>query len=103
MRPLNLLKCLGKALVCHAPRAVGLGWAGDILVGVGEEVWKEWQCEKNEQERRAELEAIVQMAGQEFRRQVAEVVREVAADQPEEGAPDRFPASSKHFPTCCAR
>ena len=84
MRPLAILNCLGKALVRQLGNAVGFGVAGDVAVGVGEEVWGEWKRDKNEQQRRDELAAIVQMAAQEFRRQVEEVLREVAAGQPEE-------------------
>ena len=78
MRPFALLKCLGKALIRHAGRAVGAAWAGDLVVQVGAEVWNEWHREKNEAERRAELQAIAQAAAQENRAQVEAVVREVA-------------------------
>lgn len=84
MRPLHLLMCLGKALLRNAGNAVGFGWAGDVVVDVGDEVWNEWKRRNNEEQRRAELEAIVRMAAEEFRKQVAEVVREVAAKQPDE-------------------
>ena len=84
VKALGLLKLLGKALVRQCGNAVGFGVAGDVVVGVGEEVWGEWNREKNEQQRRDELAALVQMAAQEFRRQVAEVVQEVAGGQPEE-------------------
>jgi hypothetical protein len=84
MRPLAILQCLGKALVRQVGNAVGFGVAGDVAVGVGEEVWGEWKRDKDEQQRREEVEALVRMAAQEFRRQVEEVVREVAAGQPEE-------------------
>ena len=84
MRPLAILNCVGKALVRQLGNVVGFGVAGNVVVGVGEEVWDEWKREKNEQQRRDEVEAVVRMAAQEFRRQVEEVVREVAAGQPEE-------------------
>ena len=84
MRPLAILNCLGKALVRQLGNAVGFGVAGAVIVDVGEEVWAEWHRVKNEQQRREELEAVVQMAAQEFRRQVEDVVRQVAAGQPEE-------------------
>ncbi len=84
VKPLGLLQLLGKALVRQFGNAVGFGVAGDVAVGVGEEVWDEWKRDKNEQQRRDELAALVQMAAQEFRRQVEEVVREVAGRQPEE-------------------
>ncbi|HKI35786.1 MAG TPA: protein kinase [Gemmataceae bacterium] len=81
MRGIGLLKCIGKILVRAGGNAVGFGVAGDLAVGIGEEAWKEWNREKNEQQRRAEVEAIVRMAADEFRQQVADVVREVAAGQ----------------------
>jgi serine/threonine-protein kinase len=84
MRPLQLLKCLAKALLRQAGNAVGFGVAGDVVADVGAEAWKEWQEERDEAGRHAEVEAIVQMAAQEFRRQVEEVVHEVAAGQPAE-------------------
>jgi serine/threonine-protein kinase len=84
MRPLRLLKGLGKALARHAGNAVGFGQAGDLTVGVGEEVWKEWSREGDEQQRHDEVAAVVHMAAAEFRRQVADVIREVAAGQPQE-------------------
>ena len=84
MKPLVLLQLLGKALVRQLGNAVGFGVAGDVAVGVGEEVMDEWKRDKDEQQRRNEIEALVRMAAQEFRRQVEEVVREVAGRQPEE-------------------
>jgi len=84
MRPLAFLLCFGKALVRQLGNVIGFGVVGDIVVAVGEEVWGEWNREKNEQQRRDELAALVQMAAGEFRRQVEEVVRKVAAGQPEE-------------------
>jgi eukaryotic-like serine/threonine-protein kinase len=81
MRPLPLLKCLAKALVHHGAKAVGLGAAWDIMVGVGEDVWKEWNRQSDEDQRRAEIASIVRMAGQEFRQQVEEIVHEVASDR----------------------
>ena len=84
MRPFVLLQCLAKALVRHAGNAVGFGVAGEVAVKIGEEVWKEWKQRNNEDQRRAEVEAIVQMAGQEFRQHVDNIVREAAAGQPNE-------------------
>src|SRR3954470_4896885 len=84
MRPIPFLKCLGKALVRQVGNAVGLGWAGEIAVEVGEDVWEEWQREKDEAQRRAELESLIRMAADEFHQQVEAVVREVAAGQPPE-------------------
>src|SRR5436305_6042888 len=83
MSPLRLLTCLANALLRHAGNAVGFGLAGDVLVNVGAEVWAEWTREQDERQRRDELAALVGMAAQEVRRQVEEVVRQVAADRPE--------------------
>lgn len=82
MQPLAFLRCVGKALVRHAGNALGLGFGGDILAKVGEEVWKEWQRERNALERREELQAVAQAAAAEVRAQVDAIVREVAAEKP---------------------
>ncbi|OWK40824.1 serine/threonine kinase [Fimbriiglobus ruber] len=55
---------------------------GDAVIGFAEWVWEEWAEAKSEQDRKAELEAIVRMAGDEFRKQVEVVVQQVAAGQP---------------------
>jgi hypothetical protein len=81
---LALLKYLGKALVKCLGNAVGFGVAGDLVIEVGEEVWKDWNQEKDERQKRAELEALAQSARDDCRRQVEEVVREVAAGIPQE-------------------
>lgn len=77
MRPLAFLKCVAKGALKHAVNLAGFG-----LGEIAEEVWKEGFKDKDECARRAELEALVQMAGEQLRQQVEAVVREVAADQP---------------------
>ena len=57
MRPLAILNCVGKALVRQLGNAVGFGVAGDVAVGVGEEFMDEWKRDKDEQQRRDEIEA----------------------------------------------
>jgi serine/threonine-protein kinase len=84
MQSLKLLKCLAKALVRSAGNVLGLGVAGDLAIDVAQEAWKEWQQDSDGPGRRAEVAAIVQMAAEEFRRQVAEVVRDIAEGQPPE-------------------
>lgn len=78
----SLLQCLAKALVKGAGNAVGFGVLGDMLVNVGEEVWREWNRQASADQRRAELEALAQAAARECRAQVEQVVREVAAGLP---------------------
>ena len=82
MTGLSLLKHLGKALVRQIGNGLGFGVLGDVLVGCGEEVWEEWRHEKNEAQRRAELETIARMAARDAHAEVLAVVREVAANQP---------------------
>src|SRR4051812_30529528 len=73
MRPLALLKCVAKAAVKGIGNAVGLGGAIDLA----EDAIKSW----DEAARKDELEQVVRMAADEFRRQVEAVVKEVAADK----------------------
>jgi len=77
MRPLALLRCIARAALKQAANLVGFG-LGDVV----EQVWNDWNKEKEEAARRAEVEAFVRMAADEFRKHVADVVREVAAGQP---------------------
>jgi hypothetical protein len=79
MRVVPILKCFAKHVVQQAGNLAGFG-LGDLA----DEVWKEWNKDKDEAARRAELEAVVQMAADEFRQQVEEVIRAVAAEQPDE-------------------
>jgi len=51
---------------------------------VAEEVWREWSRAKDDAQRRAEMQELVQMAADEFRQQVEAIVGEVAAGQPAE-------------------
>src|SRR5947208_3215479 len=78
MRPLAFLKCLGKAVLKQALNVAGLG-LGDVL----EEFLKEWNKDRDAAEHQAELQAVVQMAADQFRQQKEAVVRDVAAGQPE--------------------
>jgi len=78
MRPLAFLKCLGKAVLKQAANLAGFG-LGDIV----EDVCQEWNKDKDAAQRQAELQAIVQMAADQFRQQVEAVVHDVAAGQPE--------------------
>ena len=79
-----LFCCLGRALVRYGGNAIGFGILGDVAVKVGQEVWNAWNKEKNEAQRRAELQEIARVAAQECCVQVEEVIRDVAADQPAE-------------------
>src|SRR5437762_3313938 len=78
MRPLAFLKCLGKAALKQAAKMAGFG-----LAEVAEDVWNEWNKDNDAAQRQAELQAVVQMAADQFRQQVEAVVRDVAAGQSE--------------------
>ncbi|HJT78102.1 MAG TPA: protein kinase [Gemmataceae bacterium] len=77
MRIYPLLQCIAKHVVKQAGNLAAFG-LGDLAV----EVWNEWHRDSDEAARRAELQAVVQMAADEFRQQVEAVVREVAAGLP---------------------
>lgn len=79
MRPLAFLKCVARGALRWAVNMAGFG-----LAEVSEEVWNEWNKEQNEAQRRAELQALVQMAAGDMRQQVEAIVREVAGGQPRE-------------------
>src|SRR3954451_15501754 len=79
MRPLALLQCVARVALKGGANLLGFG-LGD-LVG---QVWQDWGKEKDEAARKAELQALVQMAAGEFRQQVEAIVREVAGQQPAE-------------------
>src|SRR5689334_21254794 len=84
--PWHFLMAAGKAIVKYCGNAVGFGIAGDLLAEFGfpivEDIWDGWGKKKNDEERRAEIEAVAQAAAKEVVQQVAEIVQEVAADQP---------------------
>ena len=69
----------------YGGNAVGLGFAGDLLVEYGlpivEDLWDTWGQYKADAERRKEIEAVAQAAAKDVGQQVAEIVKEVAADQ----------------------
>src|SRR5262245_50042594 len=78
---LSLLKLVGKALL----NAVSGGFAGDLvcefLPEVAEKAWKDWSKEKDEPQRRAEVEQLAQAPDEEVRQWVRETVKEVAGGQ----------------------
>ncbi len=77
----DLLKCVAKVFVKYGGNAVGAGIAGDVLV----EVWEGWErLRRSEADRKAEVEALAQQPTAKLHEAVADVVKEVATDQPEE-------------------
>ncbi len=82
--PFLLLKYIGKALL----NVVGGGFAGDLLVEaipeVAKEAWGAWSKDRDEKQRRAEVEAIAQAAVEEVREQVAEIKQAIAPGSPPE-------------------
>jgi serine/threonine-protein kinase len=84
MQPITLLTCLGKALVGHADQAAGVSRLQNIIAEVGDEIWQDWHDEIDAQGRRDDLEGLLQIHVKDLRRQVEEVVANVAADRGEE-------------------
>jgi len=85
MRPLAILKCIGKALVKAIAGQVGFG-VPRLAMDLAEDLWKDWGKQKEEEQRRAELQELVAMAGKGYRQQVEVVLKEVAAGQSAEVA-----------------
>jgi hypothetical protein len=75
----NFLKASAKAIVKYGGNAVGFGIAGDVLVDFGfpivEDIWDAWGKKKNDEERRAEIEAVVKASPKEIVVQVVEIVQ----------------------------
>jgi formylglycine-generating enzyme required for sulfatase activity len=100
--PVALLRFVGKALLNTA----GAGLAGEFMVEVLPEVvkdvWTWWSRERDESQRRAEIEALVLAPPDELRQTVSRLVNELAADQPREvrqalaGYLNQVPATIRH-------
>jgi hypothetical protein len=80
MRPLALLKCIGKAALRQIGNLAGFG-LGDVAAELAEEAWQDWDKQKDAAQKRAEMQALVQMAGAQLHEQVAAAVADVAAKQ----------------------
>ncbi|MBI1914837.1 MAG: Hsp70 family protein [Planctomycetes bacterium] len=78
--PFRLLKFLAKVAVRQVGNLVGFGIGGDVLV----DVWDAWGKGADEQQKRAELQAMAQASPAEVRAEVERVVRAEAPDLPPE-------------------
>jgi serine/threonine protein kinase/Tfp pilus assembly protein PilF len=82
--PMVLLRCVGKA----AANFFGGGVAGDLLFEVLPDVagdaWKWWHKDRDAEGRRQDLAALAQASPAEVKKQVHEIVHEVAGDKPPE-------------------
>ena len=78
MRPIALLRHVANAALHGFDYLAGLP-LGDAARSLADAVWDGWRRERAEADRLAELEQIVRMAADEFRRQVERVVADVAA------------------------
>jgi formylglycine-generating enzyme required for sulfatase activity/tetratricopeptide (TPR) repeat protein len=74
------MKALLKFVAKSALNVVTGGFGGDFLE-MCQDIWSNWGKGRSEQQRKADLEALVQAPPAEVQRQVREVVREVAKDQ----------------------
>jgi formylglycine-generating enzyme required for sulfatase activity len=82
--PLALLKFIGKAIL----NATGANLAGEFVVEVLPEivndVWAWWSKDQKEEQRRAEVEALIQAPADKIRKAVQEIVADLANTQPVE-------------------
>ena len=75
---------IAKAVINAAAGGLPVGdFIVDVLPEIGRDVWDAWAGPRTEAERRAEVEAVVLIPDSEAPFLAAEVVAEVAADQPE--------------------
>jgi len=76
-----LFNSIARILVKYGGNAVGFGVAGDAIL----EIWDSWNKEKQDpQEKLAEVQQLAQQSAGETRKMAADIVLELAADQPEE-------------------
>jgi serine/threonine protein kinase len=78
--PWAILRCVGKAVIKAAIKAIPLG---DAVAGIASDAYEAWSKESDEQQRRAEIETLAQAPVTEVQVQVADIVAELAHDQPE--------------------
>jgi eukaryotic-like serine/threonine-protein kinase len=82
--PIAFFRFLAKAVINAAAGGLPVGdFIVDVLPEIGRDVWDAWAGPRTEAERRAEVEAVVLIPDSEAPSLAAEVVAEVAADQPE--------------------
>jgi hypothetical protein len=75
--PLAIIKFIAKS----ALNAVSGGVGGDFL-DMCHDIWSSWGKDRNAQQRKADVEALVQAQPEDVNQQVKDVVREVAGDRP---------------------
>src|SRR5436305_665176 len=75
--PFILLKLVAKS----ALNAVSGGVGGDFL-DMCHDIWSGWGKDRSAQQRKADVEALVQAQPEYVKQQVKETIRELAADQP---------------------
>jgi formylglycine-generating enzyme required for sulfatase activity len=113
-RPVALLKFIGQAALdtggrkpgTASPRPLFFSPTGEVVIDllpeVVKDVWSSWSEARGELERRAELEALIQISFEEIGEIVAEVVKEIATDQPSTvrqalaGYLNQVPATIRH-------
>ena len=82
--PIAFFRFIAKAMINVAAGGLPVGdFIVDVLPEIGRDVWDAWAGPRTEAERRAEIEAVVLIPDSEAPSLAAEVVAEVAADQPE--------------------
>ncbi len=79
-----MLRFVGQAVLS----AVGDGIVGDLLIdelpGIAEETWSWWSKDRHLDQRRAEVEALIQAQTDQVRQTVAKIITDIAPNQPRE-------------------
>jgi hypothetical protein len=79
----SLLRIVGKAVAKHTLNTVAFGLPlGDILFETAQEAMRSWKEQAQEEQRRAELQAMAHATVQELDQQVREIVRSEFAHLP---------------------
>src|SRR5689334_16812443 len=82
--PIALLRFIAKAVINAAAGGVPVGdFLVEVLPEIARDVWDAWAGTRTEAERRAEIVAVVLIPDSEAPLLAAEIVAELAADQPE--------------------
>lgn len=80
--PFVLLKFVAKAVLSGLGAGLAGDFAVDVLPAAVKDVWSWWAKDRNDHQRRADIQAIAQAAAVQVREEVTKIVREVAADRP---------------------
>jgi tetratricopeptide (TPR) repeat protein len=76
---LVILRCIGKAVLKAAVKVVPFG---EVVLELATDAYGAWSQERDEAQRRAELQALAQATASEIKTQISAIVQEIAGNQP---------------------